>query len=271
MRDSFIPKIDLKKLKISIRNFEKLEYNNYSIKEIVDYLNPIFHGYAIASLKFSHPIAIYRSVKWDILPKEIKCLSFPPTDRIKNFGRINDVGETYFYGCFNWEPTLNELDLNEGDTVAVSMWQTSYEILITPIGYSSAAFYQIDAIRSLPENVKPKNIKVLMRKNNILVDEFLSKSFTRIINSCNDYKLSVAIAKLLLKNDKSDGILYPSIVSRGLSENVALKPEAVVKKLVFNEARFIKVGKKDGLFYNTLLMYKTKSVNKKGTIEWAEV
>ena len=263
-----IPEIDINSLSEYINDFKTIDYTQFSIQELMDKLTRIFHGFAIASISFSFPIAIYRSVKWSTRPSELKNLSYPQPDKITSFGRINDKNESYFYGSFNWEPTLYELNLKENDTVAVSMWQTKSNVLICPIGYTEDNFKYLDALRKVPSEVRPYNIPVLMRETNVVVDKLLSQLFSRKVNSEDEYKISIAIAKFLFSNQDFEGILYPTIAMNALSDNIALRTTVVDEKLKFNEARFMKIIKKDDLIFKTEILSIANNTNDDGFLIW---
>ncbi len=268
-----IPLVNLDELKSWINILEKLDLNFAELKDVIPTVNRIFNLYAIACPVFPPPIKIYRAVKWNERPTNIEQLIHPKPECIKTYSRCNDIGVTYFYGSFNWEPTLFELRVNEGDYIVLSLFQAIDNLELTPIGFTEAVFDRLDSHRTPHPEARPKNVEIIERDSNKIVDEFIAESFTKIVNVGEEYKykISVAISKFFMCNEHIDGIIYPTISMNADSENVALKPESVLHKLQLANTVYAKVGKNNGFFYQLVPEFISNRVALNGDLFWAKV
>jgi len=79
--------------------------------EIFDQIKPIFHAFPIQFSKFE--MYRSRSVSFATDYQNIKQISYPPIDKVRNIGRCNLKGQSMFYGSNSVPTTLLEMKLNK--------------------------------------------------------------------------------------------------------------------------------------------------------------
>ena len=79
---------------------------------------------------------------------------------------------------------------------------------------------------------------------NRLISDFLAEVFTRRVPKGSEemYKLSIAIADYLFKDDTLDGLLYPTVEMRANADNIALKTGYADKNLRFLKVEFARIN-----------------------------
>jgi hypothetical protein len=268
-----IPLINLDELKSWINILENLDLTIMGLTDVIPYVNRIFNLYAIACPVFSPPNKIYRAVKWSKRPTNIKQLIHPKPECITSIGRCNDIGVSYFYGSFNWEPTLFELRVKEGDFIVLSLFNAIDHLEFAPIGFTNEVFQRLFSNRVPPPEARPNNVELIERDSNKIVDKYIAESFTKIVNVGEEYKykISVAISKFIMSNEHIDGIIYPSILMKADSENIALKSESVFHKLQLINTVYAKVGRNNGLFHEIFPEFISNRFALNGDLFWAKV
>lgn len=86
-----------------------------------------------------------------------------------------------------------------------------------------------------------------------LINEFLSKEFSKVVSEPAEYKISAIFSNTVLNHNDFDGILYPSVAGEGDALNLACKQnvidsaaitpfKAMVLRLIYEEpTRFIQI------------------------------
>lgn len=170
----------------------------------------------------------------------IKHLKNPPKECVKKYGRANIIGQSIFYGTFDYITALSEMRPEVNETITVSHWKlkTDYDLCLTPIFKNSSKNGIVHNELSLRASVLAKD-KLLHYKDNIrgeieIILQFIADAFSKEVEEGNhyDYYLSSHYANRLLyefENGKIDGILYPSVRQSLTLSNIALKPEVFNK------------------------------------------
>ena len=163
-------------------------------------------------------------------------LSYPPSELIKDFGRVNRPFQSVFYGSDSYNTTLTELMPNwflgnsSGDiiTLTTSSWlvQKSLNILLIPD-------FRNERMKEMIEFAKIREI----HDEQLMFLGFINQMFSE--NSFYNkriYKITSAYCnaiKLLFesKNEKIDGILYTSAQDK-TGWNLALEPHVLDNELI---------------------------------------
>ena len=118
---------------------------------------------------------------------------------------------------------------------------------------------ELGTVREVPKSFMPPSGYETGRYE--ILRNWHSKIFTKIVpdGSENEYRLSIAIAKLFFPNNDADGnliggLFYPSVGLRGEGDNIGLLPSVVDSKLTLFEVSFHRI---DGVASpdNRKLMY----------------
>jgi hypothetical protein len=180
-------------------------------------------------------------------------------DCIKNFGRVNKIGESMFYGALNSttacvETITKGVDFRDsGDVmVVVGTWKFDSTLKLAEMPYSEKywkLYTEATKIKSeeITENfIKERNEEIKLKCKNSLSYEILTlfgDAFANFeITQDSDYYLSNYFADRIFsrlpgyKCDNIDGIIYPSVPHSYQELNVVLKPEIVEQKLKFIDA-----------------------------------
>lgn len=255
----------------AIRNVESLDYKTISIKEIENILEPMFKGYEICAPKFKPGLEVYRGRICD-KPTNIKEISYPPPTFIRNYGRINDKGESIFYAATGRGVTFFELKARVGDTIAISHWRTKKEAILNHIGFTSKAKKVLNSNRNLDKiyNFVRETIKVPCDINS-LVNDYISSKFIESVNPSEEerYKLSIALARKLITCDLLDGLLYPTIAMFGNADNIAFKTKFVDSSIDFVSVEFVRVTNVEGVNYTFDILDSANKLDSAGNFVWS--
>lgn len=163
-------------------------------------------------------------------------LSNPPTELIKDFGRVNKTFQSVFYGSDSFETTITELMPNwflensKGDIITLTKISWSAEENLNIIVIPDFRNERMDEIIKI-EKIRKIHDEQLMFLGfiNQLFNEnsFYNKRIYKITSACCN------AIKLFLdgENEKIDGILYTSAQDKnGL--NLALEPQTVDQEMI---------------------------------------
>lgn len=156
----------------------------------------------------------------DKLPVATTDIAYPP-QKSALLGRANRPEESIFYASIGMPTTLAESRAKKGDIIVSGRWKNIEELILQSVGFSG------------------KNLG-------------LEGVYNGIFTSDNEsmYKYSSIIAKHLMNGDQIHGISYPSIISGGRSQNVALKKSTVDTnmRLIYASAFRVKELYKNGSY-----------------------
>ena len=191
--------------------------------------------------------------------------------------RCNDLGEKVFYVSTETDTVICELQLKKDD------FFTNVDIF--PKTPELNAIVQVIGINELSKS--QEKYRVLFREHydklkrdsptdfekNLLIDKFLSDQFQIIVDEIESwkYKLTIAISQILLSNQKTDGLLYPSISSKSLGANLVLKTQIVDKMLVIGRAGIYQVvdkSKNEGISVRLIQVPIQTSAEELISIRW---
>ncbi len=174
-----------------------------------------------------------------------------------------------FYCSLTSNAALFELHPRCKDTIAISKWRNKNSMLVYNLGYSSKILHAQGSDREIPFWAEPQRPEE-SQEENVLVRDFFSEEFTKIVNKGNGhlYKLSIAIAEIGIREDKFVGLLYPTIAMRMNSDNLALKPSFVDQNLILEKVEFCRIDQIGDFDYNMTTLDFATSFGANGEISW---
>lgn len=231
---------------------KSLQYDFW--KDYTFFTNPVVQ-LAGFSTKIDCKIPVFRARKYekfDIASREE--MQYPPKDKCNITGRANLPFHPVFYGSYDKECAVNELNLETGTEVAVSEWYWKENIslnvkLFSKMDEESESILRKYNVRTIKEFVDLCYSKYgkqkqgdfyydMINRMNTMCDLFLNKE---------DYFGSAIVAfeelyrsRLNRSIKNSDVLIYPSIKTPQ-SVNLAIHPEIVDNYLEYKKSCTVRV------------------------------
>lgn len=171
--------------------------------------------------------------------RDVKFLSYPPVDVIKQlgrYGRANSPNSTCLYCAFNPVIALLETKPKIGERIIITQWlkEDNDPFVSFPIVNNESV--KNEGLEKATKAFKERmayNHPLFARTLELLFD-FLSSEFIKAFPIVNpqafEYLYSGYFSdRVLLKTnpDDYDCIIYPSVASKHLTDNLAIKPSSV--------------------------------------------
>jgi hypothetical protein len=227
------------KTNILIQHLKEYNLENTHHKEIynlIDQCSIPFHLH-VNTLEYSEKdiYFVYRMVKnnSEKFLTTVERISYPPLNRINNFGRCNSEKQQVFYGAFELRQSCdiiivnpisvctNECQIKENEIVTIGAWRVikSFDYYIV--------FPTNREIKHIEEFKKQYNEKnILMSLNDFLRDEM-----GKVISEGEEYKykITAAFSNIIFnKGHNIKAILYPSTkLGDGIGYNIVFRKEAI--------------------------------------------
>lgn len=251
--------------KIDNADFEKL-----STEDFEEHLTPLFRGYKATAPRFEKGIYLYRGRICE-QPKNINEIAYPRAEIIKNCGRANSIGESFFYAATARAVPFFELNVKEGDHIALSRWKTTDKALVNHIGFSKECREYLSSKRTLDEIYEFVKSTTSHGDLNSLVHDYIAYKFAKLISSGEEhyYKLTIAISRKLFKSDIFAGLLYPTIAMGGNADNIVLKKDFVDASLEFKSIEYIEIREAKDRKYEVQVLDSAAKTNEKGDLLWS--
>jgi RNA binding exosome subunit len=220
-------------LENTIKAYQSLDFKTASIEDADKLLRLIIKHFVTQTLVWNSPV-IFRARKHidEVLFKNTDELIYPKNPT--TLGRLNNIGESLFYGASHHDTALLEMRPKLGDEITILESRL--------INLKNAPKFMEVGLRELmtSQNNHHEFIKQnkTMLKNTLATEDnqkrysainnFLVNEITKIIKNdeSHKYKGTIAIGQFYIKgNNLADGMLYPSINRTG-AECIAIKPES---------------------------------------------
>ncbi len=264
-----MPELSANEVKQAILQIENADFEKLNIEDFERYLTSLLRGYALTAPKIPPGTYLYRG-RICQKPKNIKEMTYPPTETVKECGRANTAGETFFYAAAAREVPFFELGAKKGEHIALSRWRTTDTLFVNHIGFSKKCGEQLGSNRKLDEIYDFVKSTRAHGDLNLLVHDYLALKFSKSIMPGEEqyYRLTIAISRKLFKSDLFSGLLYPAIAMAGNADNIVLKKEFVDKSLEFKSIEYIEIkGMKDRQYEIEILDSATK-MDQMGNFLW---
>lgn len=221
-------------LKNTIGQFQSIDFKIFSIADAHKLFNLIITDFMSQTMVWKEPV-VYRARKHNvdkILFKNTDELIYPKSATA--YGRLNEIGESLFYGASHPDTALLEMRPKLGEEFTILESRL--------INSENAPKYMEVGIRELmaKQNHSPDFIKqnrVMLerslgtddnKRRYKLINDFLVSEMTKVVkdDEAHNYKGTITIGQFFIKgNSLTDGMIYPS-VSRCGAECIAIKPES---------------------------------------------
>jgi RES domain len=202
-------------------------------------LTPVVDAYKLLEVSAARQSVFWRArVCGDTPWPTIASMWYPPAE-LAPVGRLNDERSPMFYAATHEDTALAEIPgVTEGAYVQVAAFKNrpGEELRLTSVG-EFAHVYKAGYMRMVGDD--PGNaINHLIRENSVprarellYIDAFLASILSDPKANDSQYRLTRALASMVLKDAETEGILYPSVRDT-IGTNIALRPSAVHQKLI---------------------------------------
>lgn len=194
-------------------------------------VTPLLDEYKILSFGIGRSSTHWRARiiendRFDLLEQ----IDYPPAHCIKRPGRLNDVGDPYFYVASTTETAVSEVGPREGQLVQVAGFRLVPDGVLRLIclgeyqhvykqGYT--AFNGTDPGNTVRKVTRQMTLE--QRDICLCIDNFLAHVISDKEARSNDYLHSRALRDLLFSKVDAHGITFPSAKDIG-GVNIAIKP-----------------------------------------------
>lgn len=253
-------RLPLDELKRELEALESGSFASLGDAELREKIKGIHNGFVVQAPILPAGTLIYRAVKVTELPGSRARISYPPPDVVRTNGRCNNAGEVIFYGALDqFLSCIQECSWRIGEFFAISAWLTTERMAFNHLGYATAILKAFRALRDLPYFANIQNDS----GRNALIRDWQARIFTQSVPNGQEhlYRLPIALKEACLWKigqphptgpDLLSGLIYPSVATWALGDNVAILPSEVDKKMALLEVILLTVdsvelvGKDDG-------------------------
>lgn len=276
---------ELPEVRRRIAALRRIDLTTVDLSFLVERIHLLFHGFAVSVPILEPGQKIFRAVKWDEKHLTVDWLKYPPSDKVTKYGRVNRPEQSMFYGSVGWNAPLFELQLKRGDHIGLSRWRLTERLIVNTVGYTDRVFQRLQSDRNSTPTWERRD-QVTQTPVNRALQKFFSAEFARDVPADQEhqYKISVAIAEILLRDMDEDGriesvsdtrmagLVYPALAMLGHSDNLVLKPDIVDRYLQLEQVEYMRIDSMDvdGKFvtyHNTHLDF-ADTFKPDGSIEW---
>jgi hypothetical protein len=182
---------------------------------------------------------LYRGTNHHVsIPSRVEDIWYPPADRLPGFGRANLPGSPMFYCSSDPDGAFREIETKLGQYAVLATWVAVERIVLHDVGYSADVLKRAGAKRSLPERHVPFGEGLASDARD--ARDFLALAFTD--PTIEHYRVTAAIAEMLLACDGIAGIMYPAVEKNANVDNLALLPQFVRSGLKLKEASAVHIN-----------------------------
>ena len=249
--------------------------------------------FPIAKLHKEYFIDRARKNENNKLYKHIDELSYIKDDyiiqnKLTKYGRVNLPHQVMFYGALK----TPDIDKPRATAIAetsdlfrnvqqnqfgeeyytVSRWRIKKELEGVEIVFSDDALKNSEHIRESYEKQKQflEELKLTKQEKDFYLEflRFISNQFSKRVNNYEEYKISVAYANIVLSDPNINFIVYPSVQTEYMGENIVLEPEIVDKYLepIICSTHILYKDTNGALIDND--KYRTKNIDSSKDLEW---
>ncbi len=226
---------DINSLKEKIHNFQNMDIQNLSNKELEDNIDEVLSVKLNGGMTTSITMSEYslfgkgsrfyrvRKLKNSDMPnRELKKLSSywnPPRKYVKHYGRLNKPGESLLYTALNPYTAMCETNIQVGDSFVLCVYESIKSLRFSWIGGS--ANYGFNGIK----NKKAIEVQETIR-------DFLVNEFTRVIPEKQEslYRITKIIANKYYTFPNDNGWRYPSI-KNNFEDNICFRSECITQAI----------------------------------------
>jgi hypothetical protein len=252
-----------------ITEIEEIDLSTTSIAQIQDIVSVLLDGFPTIAINIPPGKYIHRTRKWT-KPDNIRQVTYPPADRA-TLGRANAPGNPRFYGSIGRSVPFFEINPQIHDTIILSTWRTKDQMLLNSVGYTKESSVLLNSKRDLEKMYTSLDNIEKMDESQELINSFLAKWFVKQIaqEESGFYKVTTAIANILMAGDVFAGLIYPTVKMFGNADNIVLDTKFVDKSLELVSIEYLEVTENAGVNFKTELLDTTVKWDEMGNIEWS--
>ncbi len=231
-------------LLLEIEQIEELADRGASPSELLPLIHHIHNRYQYSFRAGFLPIGteIYRARVNPRVPIFLQDLRYPLPQFCKKNGRANGPGESMFYASFGKAPCFFECGAVVDDKFLFGTWKVNESFRIHQVGYCAELSSSLSGVRTF--NTAQSHIST--NPCDRTLQDWHSKVFTRIVpkGQENLYSLGIALARWAFVPSaapggvvlKFGGVVYPSVASALIADNIVVIPEVVDSCLLLEQA-----------------------------------
>jgi len=251
-----------------IAEIEKLDVHAATVDQIERLISALMDGFSIHAFQIPKPQYIYRTRICE-KPDNISQVTYPPA-KYTTLGRANDLRKPRFYASIGRSVPFFELNPKVGDKIVLSVWKTKTDMWLNPVGFTKEGATLLNSKRQLDKIYSPAEHGEKLTETDILVNDFLTRWFVKVIpkEKSDYYKVTAAMANILLAGDAFAGLVYPTVKMFGNADNVVLDPAFVDRSLQLVSIEYFQITGNEGITFNTELLDTAVKWDTDGAIEW---
>lgn len=195
-------------------------------------------------------------------------LKYKPSDKVKDFGRFNNIGESIFYGSHSYEIAMSECKIKEGDFFTIS----EYELIdkTEPLPFWLLGINAETYKKYFPKNIPLPQYNAFIGELNEIkengIQRFIYDELTKKVtdDKTYNYKTTVALGNMFFKSEDK-GVIYPSIAADKKDINIAFPPKLFDSKFKITNCWLCR----NQIYNKLLVLNESKNFdNKTGEIFW---
>jgi hypothetical protein len=258
---------ELQSLIVAIRD---MDLENIEINTIKRLFNRVMDGWKVGVPKFNPGLSLFRARELgsDHKPySHLRDLSYPPA-AVATIQRANREHEPLLYCATGRNSLFFELRAQVGSRLAIVHYKTTATLTLNRIGFTPETFKALKSTRKIPDYGQLQVAQYSDRDK--VVNDFLSEIFCQPVRGSEKwrYKLSIAIAEILLNSPLFDGLIYPTIPMFGNMDNLVLKPSYADRYLEPEYAEVLQVVSVEDANLNCVVEDEARSFAADGKVNW---
>lgn len=261
-----------------IRDLEALDLATLSHDQIRARIQRLLAGYSCMTRRLDAEFA-WRVRRIDVMPGDVRDLWYPPSTSVRTLGRLNRPGQSLMYLAASHHTAVLEMRPTVGDTFCVLQVRLKDRSILPHVmelgvAEKTSQHHLPRTARLLEESQQGREFLGPHGRKNLLIRSYLAREFTRPVPRGEEhlFKLSVAIADLLLDSPQIDGVEYPCMAGDsarwGGGTNMALKPASADRLFVPDICWFSRVESIDSAGYHMRCERRAREIAADGTIHW---
>lgn len=163
-------------------------------------------------------------------------LWFPPKEVVRQRGRFNEVGQSVFYCSDKLSSAVEEMRPSSGEIITILVAGAKApgaNIAVAHVGIHRAIAEPevtndmgggLRAVEEWVQHLETMHIRARW----LAIDDFLTDISTSVyadVERDSRYKLTNALARMLMEPEGIDGIIYPSVAAEMTAFNICLPPK----------------------------------------------
>ncbi|GAB2699661.1 hypothetical protein GCM10027037_25350 [Mucilaginibacter koreensis] len=215
--------LDIETISKNINRLESIDLHTCPYDDLLNLVKDLVKGYLSTTVIFPKGGSLFRAIPYGTKPHNFDYLSYPPSN-IARQNRANRHGVPVLYCSTTKGTPLFEVKPAVGSYVALVQYKIEKNLEVAKIGFTDSNFESLKTNREVPHSFVEKNELCLTDENKFL-ENYLAKTFSQNITTdkIHLYKLTTAIADVLIRHNHIFGLVYPSIAAKGERENIVIK------------------------------------------------